>query len=301
MNNILIQLTTNVSKNYFDAIEHQFSVTPILFSGGEVHVQLPELSDFYTMGNIKNTYACIKCIIQDSNDLIAVRLVADAIEHLEIKLSSIVIPYLPYARQDRVCAKGQAFSKEVFRKMFDTYYIETWDIHSEDKSSVSSIGVHNLIQGHTFLDKVNKQNSILVSPDKGAMRRVQNVREYCCRRDIGMVVGSKTRNTRTGWIESYTLEDNTEDRVDGKDCFIIDDICDGGATFKILAKSLKDMGAKSVTLFVTHGIFSKGWESLIDSGIDEVYTTNSLPQSDTFPKDNIIVVDEDFNLIGNKN
>jgi ribose-phosphate pyrophosphokinase len=42
-------------------------------------------------------------------------------------------------------------------------------------------------------------------------------------------------------------------------------------TFKLLAKDLLAAGAKSVVLFVTHGLFSKGLQTLKDSGIQRIY------------------------------
>lgn len=43
-----------------------------------------------------------------------------------------------------------------------------------------------------------------------------------------------------------------------------------------LAKALNAKGAKAVYLYVTHGIFSKGFEEL-NKYIDHIYTTNSFP------------------------
>jgi ribose-phosphate pyrophosphokinase len=48
------------------------------------------------------------------------------------------------------------------------------------------------------------------------------------------------------------------------------------ATFKILAKDLLANGAKKVVLFVSHGIFSKGIDTLFESGIHKVYTKDGL-------------------------
>jgi len=53
---------------------------------------------------------------------------------------------------------------------------------------------------------------------------------------------------------------------------IVDDICDGGATFILLAKELYAAGAKEVNLFVTHGIFSKGLIPLYEAGIKRIFT-----------------------------
>ena len=60
--------------------------------------------------------------------------------------------------------------------------------------------------------------------------------------------------------------------IQNKTILIIDDICDGGMTFKLTAERLKELGAKEVHLYVTHGIFSKGLETLRESGIDRIFT-----------------------------
>jgi len=53
---------------------------------------------------------------------------------------------------------------------------------------------------------------------------------------------------------------------------IVDDICDGGMTFKLLARDLLAAGAKEVHPYVTHGIFSKGLDTLKESGIGRFFT-----------------------------
>jgi len=62
-----------------------------------------------------------------------------------------------------------------------------------------------------------------------------------------------------------------------KDLIIIDDICDGGATFINIAKHFRenygDLKGK-IYLIVTHGIFSKGTTEL-GQYFDGIYTTNS--------------------------
>ena len=65
--------------------------------------------------------------------------------------------------------------------------------------------------------------------------------------------------------------------VEGKNCLIVDDICDGGRTFTDLAKKLNDKGAKELYLFVSHGIFSKGYDELLGH-FNVIGTTNSFSQ-----------------------
>ncbi|MAX71916.1 MAG: hypothetical protein CMC76_12600 [Flavobacteriaceae bacterium] len=66
-----------------------------------------------------------------------------------------------------------------------------------------------------------------------------------------------------------------EDDLQGKDCLIVDDICDGGGTFIGLAKELKKHNAGNLYLAVSHGIFSKGLEEL-NQYFTKIFTTDSF-------------------------
>lgn len=79
--------------------------------------------------------------------------------------------------------------------------------------------------------------------------------------DLPFIHGEKVRDQSTGRITSYEVVGNPK----GKRVLIVDDICDGGATFITLAKALLGQGATEVHLFVSHGIFSKGTRVLFDA------------------------------------
>ena len=84
-------------------------------------------------------------------------------------------------------------------------------------------------------------------------------------------LASKIRDTKTGYITETKLQGE----VRGRDVLIFDDICDGGRTFIELAKSLKAKGAKKISLYITHGIFSKGKDVLYNH-IDEIICFNLI-------------------------
>jgi ribose-phosphate pyrophosphokinase len=117
-----------------------------------------------------------------------------------------------------------------------------------------------------LISVINETGSDLICyPDKGALAKY--VREY---EEVNLphIFGEKVRDQLTGNITAYSLIGECY----GKNVLIVDDICDGGMTFKILAKDLLASGAKSVVLFVTHGIFSKGVRTLLEAGIQRVFT-----------------------------
>jgi ribose-phosphate pyrophosphokinase len=88
---------------------------------------------------------------------------------------------------------------------------------------------------------------------------------------LEVIQGMKKRDLKTGELTGFDFYGE----VRGKDLLIVDDICDGGGTFIGLAGKLRYEGAKSISLYVSHGIFSRGIEILFDCGIEMVYTTDS--------------------------
>ena len=98
------------------------------FAGGERHVQLPHTKT-------DASFVDITLKFQTSEDIIDLLLLVNALRHqygeIDISLS---MPYLPYGRQDRVCATGQAFSLEVFAQLITSLNLNrltTWDCHSD--------------------------------------------------------------------------------------------------------------------------------------------------------------------------
>lgn len=80
--------------------------------------------------------------------------------------------------------------------------------------------------------------------------------------------------------------------VKDKNLLIIDDICDGGGTFIQLAEKLKGLGAAKIGLFVTHGIFSKGYKDL-NKWFDKIYSCDTYREK----PDYCIEVADDSNKV----
>lgn len=193
----------------------------------------------------------------------------------------LFIPYLPYARQDRRMTKHDAFSLKVFAKMLNSLKIDSvmcFDPHSD----VSPALIDNLIpiaqDRIVNLSKVNaaltKSYPLLVAPDMGAVKKIHKVASALAN-VYEPVIMDKERNPATGEIGNHKIISGA-DKVAGRNCLIIDDICDGGRTFISAAAELKHQGALSVSLYVTHGLFSQGVDALLDGGIDKIFTTDSI-------------------------
>jgi len=108
----------------------------------------------------------------------------------------------------------------------------------------------------------------VIFPDAGAATRY-NIKHS------NIAIGSKVRDQDTGWITHYELEGKVWGNV-----IVVDDLCDGGKTFELLAQSIFDPtrnypNIERLDLSITHGIFSKGLDKLM-RWYNTIFTTNSF-------------------------
>lgn len=256
------------------------------FSGGEEHIR------FAT----EHVQTAIKIEIYerltDSSSLMRLMLSVDALKRLtnETVPIELVAPYFPYARQDRVCVEGEALGAAVMANFLNNLgfsKVTIWDAHSEVSPAlinrvVNVQQVELVAQCDELKAKLVNAEVILISPDAGASKKTLKIAESF-NPELEVIQASKVRNLKTGQIEATEIQGD----VSGKSVLIADDICDGGRTFIELAKVLKAKGAKEVSLFITHGIFSKGLD-VFEGLIDAIYTTDSFRAVDEFTQNNNI-------------
>lgn len=236
------------------------------FSGGEPHIKINP--DFDTTQKVTLTHR-----LNSFNDLGLLCIAVDALRRMDVKNIDLFIPYFPAARQDRVMIKGEPLSVKVYADIingmqFDKVFV--FDAHSE----VTPALVNNceVIPNHTFIEAVVKAigNEVkLISPDGGALKKIYKVSEFLG--GVEVVECSKSRDVKTGKLSGFKVYN---DDLQGMDCLIVDDICDGGGTFLGLAEELKKNNAGKLYLAVSHGIFNKGF-AVLDC-FEKIFTTNSF-------------------------
>lgn len=239
------------------------------FSGGEVQVRI--------LGALSRAVK-ITAHVRSSDDLMALLLLSDAARRCGVESISLVLPYLPYARQDRVCASGEALSLRVMCDILNAQNynsVEVWDVHSGAALALLNRvkNVHCAILMEVAIPPDG--GPVLVAPDAGAIKKV-----VACATAYGLpyVRADKTRDPATGEITGTVVY---SEHIGQRDFLIVDDICDGGRTFIELAKKLRPLTDGAVNLYVTHGIFSKGTD-VFDGIIDHVFVAN--PFTDSLPK-----------------
>lgn len=240
------------------------------FSGGEPHIKISP--DFDANRKITITHR-----LNSFNDLGLLCVAVDALRRMDVKIIELFIPYFPAARQDRVMIPGEPLSVKVYADIINAMQLNkvfVFDAHSEVTPALlnNSTVIPNYIFIKEVLNKIG-ENVKLISPDGGALKKIYKVSEFLG--GVEVVECSKSRDVKTGKLSGFKVY---EDDLNGMDCLIVDDICDGGGTFVGLAEELKKKNAGKLYLAVSHGIFNKGFEVL--DCFDKIFTTNSFKDFD---------------------
>lgn len=266
-----------------------------VWSGGELNLRIDYTDNFNPIDDV------LVARLQNSEDIIRLIMTNNIIKTHWGESVDVVIPYLPYARQDRICFTGEPFSLKVFADMINRCEfnsVTSFDVHS----NVAELLINNFvnIKPDNFVKDVidymfdkdvtlNTSNTILVSPDVGAFKKVESIAFNLGLKHLPCI---KTR-------DSFGNISNIQTTVDmiNNHCkyLIVDDICDGGRTFASLAQFLTENGAYDIDLCVSHGIFSHGTDLLIKAGIKDIFNTDTWDHSS--PDDIIQNIEPDFDFL----
>lgn len=246
-----------------------------VFSDGEVCV------DFETSVRGKRVY--ILCSPNDSDKVLQLNFAIDAAKRAAAKEIIPIIPYFPYARQDKKDQTRGPIGAKVMAEMLENRgatQIITFDLHADQIQGFFNIPVMHMEGKYVFDDYIkkvcdNEGDVILCSPDAGAAKRtshyVKRMKKYNI--DLDMVLINKTR-VEANKVDSMVLIGD----VKGKNVIIIDDMCDTGGTLCKAAEYLIAEGAKTVRAVVTHGVLSgPAFERIANSKLHNFVCSDTLP------------------------
>lgn len=197
----------------------------------------------------------------------------DLLDAVPAYMTSLDLTYLPYGRQDKEVSNTTTFGLHSFARLLNSLGFD--EVRCRDPHSWIAGKLIKNFRPYYPVEELNKtlravDSNLICYPDEGASSKYLSIYEWSA------IQGRKERDQLTGQITKYELDD--ED-VKDKRVLIVDDICDGGATFVLIADALYNSGAEEVNLFVSHGIFSKGLRPLLDAGIKRIFT----PDGEIFP------------------
>src|SRR6478672_3733224 len=243
------------------------------FSDGEFNFQIGE--------NVRGTDVFIiqpTCPPTDQN-LMELLIMIDTFVRASAERVTAVIPYFGYARSDKKDRPRVPIAAKLVANLLTTagaQRILTIDLHAAQIQGFFDIPVDHLYAAPIVVEyfRANPiENLIVVAPDTGGAERA---RAYAKRLGAGLALCDKRRERAN---EADVM--NIVGDVKGKNCLIIDDMCDTGGTICKVAEALHKAGANQIFACFTHGVFSgKAVENISTSYLEKVIVTNTVPVRD---------------------
>lgn len=243
-------------------------IIPVIskFPGGEIKVTIPQIQLFHYQ------QVRIDAMLLNSDDIMTLVMLKDVLTRGLCYHVRLTMPYIPYARQDRVCNVGEAFSLEAFAMLINSLNFDSivvYDAHSPastmlidrcinvpSEDLMIDNAVYQWMVNHDFVDTT----IYLVSPDAGSVEKSKAIKaKFPQIKDI--IFAEKVRDPLTGQILKTVVNEVPED-ISESVLLVCDDICDFGGTFLALGEVIKKYSPKEMSLYVTHGIFSGGYDKL---------------------------------------
>ena len=190
-----------------------------------------------------------------------------------------VIPYMAYARQDRVFQDGEVISIELIAKLLEAAgnkRLITIDIHSALALSYFRIDVQNissipLLANHAA-NNLKLNRTVVVSPDAGGIERAY---EFAKILGSDIIALKKWRDRNSGEI---FFDDKLECNIADRDVVLVDDIISSGGSIVKACQVLKKNKADKIYAMCVHALLVEdAAEKIRAAGVQEIISTNSIP------------------------
>ncbi len=240
------------------------------FPDGEVGVQIDESvrgNDVYIVHTVRP--ACV------ADDLLKLLLMTDATYRNDAVRITVVVPYLPYARQDRRVSGLEAVGGSLVADLFQSTSIGrvvTLELHNLNVAgffnvpveNVSTVGLLTGVAQGTGMD-------VVVAPDLGAAKRAE-----ACAAALGLPVAVVHKSRLSG--TEVQVQSIVGD-VRGSRPLIMDDMISTAGTLEAVTEALLQAGCTSpVSIAATHGLLvGSARERLRRLPLEHLWLTNSIP------------------------
>jgi ribose-phosphate pyrophosphokinase len=237
----------------------------------EIHVMIDEVV------RDQDIFLVQPCCAPVNDNLMELLLYIDAFRRASAHSVTAVIPYFPYARQDRMAKGRESISARVVSNLLET----------EGANRVIFVDIHNLaIQGFfnipvdplsaisvlsDYFRKPEFENAAIVSPDVG---RAGLAGKYAEVLNLPLVVMHKRRSSFQDSKTTHVVGD-----IIGRQPIIIDDIIASGSVLRQI-DSLYAQGAQGKAYFsITHPVLLPTALEYLDKEdmIEKLVVTNTIP------------------------
>jgi ribose-phosphate pyrophosphokinase len=272
------------------AQELDIKVTPQTardFANGEIFVRFEE--------SVRGSDAFVlqSCPFPLNKHLMEQLIMIDALKRGSAKRITAVLPFYPYARQDKKHRGREPISARLVADLLKTAgadRIITVDLHTDQIQGFFDGPVDHMHAQGQLSEYVKKKygtsDVTVVSPDSGRVRVAEKWADSLDGAPLAFI-----HKTRDPLVPNQVKSNRVVGDVSGRTCVLIDDMIDTGGTIAGAVQVLKDAGAGDVIIATTHGVFSDpAAERLANCGAREVIATDTLPIGPDKQFDNLTVL-----------
>jgi len=250
------------------------------YADGEIGIQVHE--------NVrgKDVYLIQPTCPPGVNDhLVELLLMVSTMRRASARRITAVIPYYGYARQDRKMASRVPISAADVARLLQSMGVDrvvAVDLHCGQiqgffgpRTPCDNLEAH-VVALPFFKDLgLSPETTKVVSPDAGGVYRAKRFRDGLKEQGVdaglAMIVKQRLKANQIGRMDLVG-------DVDGCDVIMVDDMIDTAGTLTEAAKELRQMGAKRIFAFATHGVFSgPAYDRIANSVLEQVIVCNTVP------------------------
>jgi ribose-phosphate pyrophosphokinase len=236
------------------------------FPDGELYTRVVD--------DLKDEEVTIVQSLMADTGLISLLQLIDAVE--EAHTTTVVIPYLGYARQDKRFKPGEAISSRAiargisFAGIVDKIYVvnvhnravlQYFDVDAKELDAAPLIG--------DYIAKKKIKKPVIIGPDEGARELAKAVAT-----PHGFDYDVLEKKRISG--EEVQIKPK-EVSVAGKNVIIVDDIISTGGTIAEAASMLKARDANDIYVTCIHGLFAQNATlRILNAGVKEIIATDTI-------------------------
>ena len=241
------------------------------FSEGEIFVKLE--SDVRG----KDVFIIQPTCSPPNENLMELLIMIDALRRASAARITAVVPYYGYARQDRKDQPRVPITAKLVANLITSagaHRVLTVDLHAGQIQGFFDIPVDHLFAASVVVEYIKKMKFanelVVVSPDVGSIKMA---RAFAKHMECMLGVVDKRRiNDKDAEVMNIIGD------VKGKDVLLVDDIVATAGSLVEAARALRNVGAKKIYAFVSHGVLSgPAMERLRKSVISKLIITDSIP------------------------
>jgi len=203
----------------------------------------------------------------------------DALKRASAARITVVLPFYPYARQDKKHLGREPISARLVADLLKTAgatRLMTVDLHADQiqgyfDGPVDHLFAQPLLCGYVAA-KYGGSPLTVVAPDSGRVRMAERWADR-----LGGAPLAFIHKTRDPFKPNTVVANRVVGEVTGRLCIVVDDMIDTGGTIANATRKLFDAGARDVVIAATHAVLSgPAVERLRGCGAGEIVVSNTL-------------------------